>query len=107
MSIQFSPKGLLAISLDSAVSSKELRSELAWSPVLKTLPSNAWSVGSIPVQGFKITHASQPNKTKLKQHCIKFNKDFGKQKTIEKIPAFIVSDIFLKSFVSSKIQIIF
>ena len=49
------------------------------SPVVKTLPSNAGGVGSIPGQGAKITHASQPEKPKnikQKQYCNKFSKDF-------------------------------
>ena len=47
-------------------------------PVVKTLPSKAGGVGSIPGQGTKIPHASQPKKQniKRKQYCNKFNKDF-------------------------------
>ena len=43
-----------------------------------TPPSNAGAVGSIPGQGTKIPHASQPKKQniKRKQYCNKFNKDF-------------------------------
>ena len=48
------------------------------SPVVKTLPSNAWGVGSIPGWGAKIPHASWPENQnkKQKQYCNKFNKDF-------------------------------
>ena len=53
-------------------------------PVVKTLPSNAAGAGSIPDQGAKIPHASQPkqnktkqkNPTKQKQYGNKFSKDF-------------------------------
>ena len=47
-------------------------------PVVKTLPSNAGGVGSIPGWEAKIPHASGPkNQTiKQKQYCNKFNKDF-------------------------------
>ena len=44
--------------------------------MVKTLPFNADSVGSIPGQGAKITHASWPKNIKQKQYCNKFNKDF-------------------------------
>ena len=48
------------------------------SPVVKTLPSNAGGVGSIPGWGAKIPHASGPKNQniKQKQDCNKFNKDF-------------------------------
>ena len=48
------------------------------SPVVKTSPSNAEGVGSIPDQGAKIPHASGPKNqiTKQKQYFNKFNKDF-------------------------------
>ena len=48
------------------------------SPVVKTLPYNAEGVGSIPGQGVKIPHASEPKNQniKQKQNCNKFNKDF-------------------------------
>ena len=36
-------------------------------PVVKTLPSNARGVGSIPGQGAKIPYASQPNNQNGKQ----------------------------------------
>ena len=46
--------------------------------MVKTLPSNAGGVGSIPGWGAKIPHASQPKNQniKQKQYCNKFNKDF-------------------------------
>ena len=47
--------------------------------MVKTLPPNAGSVGSIPGQGTKIPHASQGQKKqniKKRQYCNKFNKDF-------------------------------
>ena len=46
--------------------------------VLKTLPSNAGVVGSIPGWGAKIPHASQPKNQNIKQKkpcCNKFSKD--------------------------------
>ena len=47
-------------------------------PVVKTSLSNAGSLGSIPCQGAKIQHASEPKtqNIKQKQYCNKFNKDF-------------------------------
>ena len=36
-------------------------------PVVKTLPSNVGGLGSIPGQGAKIPHTSQPKKTKNKK----------------------------------------
>ena len=36
-------------------------------PVVKTLPSNVGGVGSIPDQGTKIPHASQPKKQNITQ----------------------------------------
>ena len=52
------------------------------SPVVKTLPSNTWCVGSIPGQGAKILHALwlKNEKMKQKQYCIKFNKGSKKKK---------------------------
>ena len=49
-------------------------------PVVKTLPSNAEGVGSIPGQGIKIPHASwsENQNIKQKQYCNKFNKGFKK-----------------------------
>ena len=54
--------------------------DLPGGPVVKTLPSNAGSVGLIPDKGVKIINASWPQKTKIKekQYCNKFNKDFKK-----------------------------
>ena len=52
-------------------------------PVVKTSPSNAGGVGSIPGQGAKMPHTSWPQKQKnikQKQYCNKFNKDFKKKK---------------------------
>ena len=45
------------------------------SPVVKTLPSNAGDVGSIPGWGDKIPHASGAKKPKQRQYCDKFSKD--------------------------------
>ena len=47
-------------------------------PVVKTLPSNAGGVGSIPGWGARIPQASRPKSKsiKQKQYCNKFNKDF-------------------------------
>ena len=55
------------------------------SPVVKTLPSNTWCVGSIPGQGAKILHALwlKNEKMKQKQYCIKFNKGSKKKKMRE------------------------
>ena len=46
--------------------------------MVKTLPSNAGDVGSIPGRGAKIPHASGPKNQniKQKQYCNKINKDF-------------------------------
>ena len=46
-------------------------------PVVKTSPSNAGGVGSIPGRGDKIPHALRPEKQniKQKQYCNEFNKD--------------------------------
>ena len=54
-------------------------------PVVKTLPSNAVGVGSIPGQGIKIPHApwSENQNIKQKQYCNKFNKGF-KNRTYQK-----------------------
>ena len=51
--------------------------------MVKTLPSNAGGVGSIPGLRAKIPHASGPEKRKenrkqQKQYCNKFNKDLKK-----------------------------
>ena len=47
-------------------------------PVVRTLPSNAGGVGSIPGWGANIPHVSWPKNynMKQKQYCNKFNKDF-------------------------------
>ena len=52
----------------------------------RTSPSNAEGVGSIPGQGTKTPHASQPKnqKRKQKQYCNKFNKSFKKMVHIKK-----------------------
>ena len=49
---------------------------------VKTSPSNAGGVGSIPGWGAKIPHASWPKNQniKQKQYCNKFNKDLKKEK---------------------------
>ena len=48
------------------------------SPVVKTLPSNAGGVGTIPGQGAEIPRAlsSENQNIKQKRYCNKFNKDF-------------------------------
>ena len=47
-------------------------------PVVKTSPSNAGGMGSIPGWGPKIPHASWPKNQNIKQrkYCNKFHKDF-------------------------------
>ena len=50
------------------------------SPVVKTLPSNAGDVGSIPAWGDKIPHASGAKKPKQRQCCDKFSKDLKKKR---------------------------
>ena len=52
--------------------------DLLGGPVVKTSPSTAKGMGSIPGQGAKISHASGPKnqEVKQKQYCNKFNKDF-------------------------------
>ena len=53
-------------------------------PVVKTSPSGVESVGLIPDQGAKVTHASRPKNVKQK-HCYnKFKKDFKKWSTLKK-----------------------
>ena len=53
-------------------------------PVVKTSPSNAGGAGSIPCQGAKIPHASQPKNQNMrqKQYRNKFNKDFKNEKKL-------------------------
>ena len=60
---------------------KFLLSDFPGGPVVKTLPSNAGGVGSIPGWGacsFLATclMAKNPKNIKQKQYCNKFNKDF-------------------------------
>ena len=47
-------------------------------PVVNIPPPNERDVGSIPDQGAKIPHASQPKNQNIKQkcYCKTFNKDF-------------------------------
>ena len=61
----------------SAVVNKQCR-DFPGGSVVKTSPSNAVGVGSIPGQGAKIPHASWPKNPniKQKQYFNKFNKDF-------------------------------
>ena len=61
---------------DKIYYNKKKRKINGWLPrglVVKTLPSNAEGAGSIPGQGAKILHASQPKIQK--QYCNKFNED--------------------------------
>ena len=46
--------------------------------MVRTSPSNAGGVGSVPGQGAKIPHASwtKNQSTKQKEYCNKFNEDF-------------------------------
>ena len=44
--------------------------DLPGSPVVKTSPSNAGSASSIPGQGAKMPHASQPKKPKHKTEAM-------------------------------------
>ena len=57
---------------------KKQQEDFPGSPVVKTSPSNARGVGSIPVQGTKIPRASWAKKQEhaKKQCCNKLNKDF-------------------------------
>ena len=52
------------------------------SPVVKTLPSNAGGVGSIPGRGAKIPHGLQSKHQNIKQklYCKKFTKRLKKKK---------------------------
>ena len=59
--------------------SKGFRSrDFPGSLVVQTFPSNAKDAGSVPGQGAKITHASWPNKQKVKQkqYYGRLDKDF-------------------------------
>ena len=53
-------------------SSRFSRRDFPGSAMVRTLPSSAGSMGSLPAQGAKILHALWPKK----QYCNKFNKDF-------------------------------
>ena len=53
-------------------------------PGVKTSPSGVESVGSIPDQGAKVTHASRPKNVKQKHYYNKFKKDFKKWSTLKK-----------------------
>ena len=55
-------------------------------PVVKTLPSNAGGVGSVPGGRAKISHASQTKtqNIKQKQHCNKFNKKLKNDPQLKK-----------------------
>ena len=50
--------------------------DIPGAPVVKTLPSNAAGVGSIPAGGSRVPHASGPRSQnrKQKQYCNEFNK---------------------------------
>ena len=65
---------------------KTLLGNFPGGPVARTSPSNAEGVGSIPSQGTKTPHASQPKnqKRKEKQYGNKFNKSFKKMVHIKK-----------------------
>ena len=56
-------------------SSSPFESLIPWGLVVKTSPSKAGNVCSIPGQGAKIPHALWPKKQKIKQKQNKFNKD--------------------------------
>ena len=47
-----------------------LRRDFFGGLVVKTLPSNAGGMGSIPGQGAKISHASRPKKSKHKTETV-------------------------------------
>ena len=53
-------------------------------PGVKTSPSGVESVGSIPDQGAKVTHASRPKNVKQKHYYNRFKKDFKKWSTLKK-----------------------
>ena len=51
--------------------------------MVRTLPSNAGSAGSIPGQGATVPYASQPkNQNIIKRYGKKFNEDFKKREDI-------------------------
>ena len=64
--------------------------------MLKTLPSKAGNMGSIPGRGTKIPHALQPKIQNIeqRQYCNKFNKNYKNGPHFKKI-------IFLKKKKSS------
>ena len=64
--------------------------------MVKTSPSNAGGVGSIPGWGAKIPHASRPKNQniKQKQYCSKFNKYFKNGPHQKKKP---ISEHYIKS----------
>ena len=74
------PLGLLVAIKTTGKSHLEFRNlwDFPGGPVVKTPPSSAGGVGSIPGRGAKISHASRPKNQniKQKQYCNKFNKDF-------------------------------
>ena len=49
---------------------KRITGDFPGGPVVKTLPSNTGSPGSIPGQGVKLPHGSQPKKIKHKAEAI-------------------------------------
>ena len=49
---------------------KKITGDFPGGPVVKTLPSTSGSAGSIPGQGAKLLHASQPRKPKHKAEAI-------------------------------------
>ena len=57
---------------------KETTGDFPGSPVVKTLPSSAGGMRSIPGQGAKMTHILWPKiqRIKQKQYSSKFNEDF-------------------------------
>ena len=59
---------------------KKWHRDVLGGPVVKTSPSNAGGVGSIPGRGTKIPRASWPKNQNIKQkkYCNKFNKDLKK-----------------------------
>ena len=60
--------------------------EFSSGPVVKTSPSNAGDVGSIPVQETKVPRALGPKNQNIrqKQHCNKYNEDLQKWSTLKK-----------------------
>ena len=66
---------------------KDQCGDFTGSPVVKTSPSNAGGVGSIPGRVAKVPHALRPKNQniKQKQYCNKFNKDFKNDSHQKKI----------------------